>query len=1379
MPNTETFDTGKQKHANLHQTDFDQHEPQYEPQYEPDYEAHHSSTPNHHPQMPSLTATIISKRHTRQHNTIIKRLHKRNNKFDDKLTFITQNVRGLPIEDDTKLQSLIHQMETKKWAAVCIQETWRIGRDDFYINGYRVLMQGHSTKTNDKGHIKAGVCIILNPILDEAYKRAGSKLITLRSNHIHEGRFIGVHLHFKKRDNYGKTLKDTTKIVLCSIYHPINPIEHSEFGDTIHTLLTNIPSDTALLFGHDINCNVGTNNTLPTAMRQTLGPFGIENRNPKGMNFLQQLSTMEMRVANSYFLKPNYATWKNFNPHYSHYHMLDVFSISASLFKHVTDCGTCAKHGIDHTDHTATKICINIGSIAKKNNTKNNIHNGRTNWNQILRDPTTNAEFNNRLTSEYKLKTEHDGNYTTFNETILETAKATASTTTKPTVDWFEMSKDNIQPLIDRITQLRAQQRSQSNPNPDRTSRELKLCIRLKTIAIREAKSKYMSYIAEKIGTLSGDNTKAMWDAIKTCKLGHEVNYHRPTTMALTLPNGKKATNDKENMSVLLPHCEKLFNNTSNVSPNALDHIDQREVETSLDDPITWKEFTKAINGLKNNKSPGANEIPAEAFKSMDNKNRSFIYKFINDFWNGDADFDEWHTGRGVPVPKTTHPTDPNQYRIVNLMDVGSKIFSRILTTRLYTLLEKHGTKYQFGATPNSGCQDGNFTLKTLLHLRRQHNLETYVVFADLVKAFDTSNHILIAQILERYGSPTKFTNAIKRLYADLRVTLQLGKESVDIQQTVGVRQGDNLSPVIFLFVMTAFAETLDKKWTQAGLPRIEAEYTPLSTSSNAQLTGHIKPSQTSGSTTQLTQVLFLDDSGFPFNNRDDATTGTRLIRETFTNLGLTMHCGDNENKKSKTEILWIPAPSFYTASINQQTPSTTPSLEPHNNRSQSPTTNTLHLTHLAQLHENAHNPPMDNHDNIETISRRKRPTRKLTFHTMSQAQREQLYWNSPNTNRITLDHDGSFIDFTAHFKYLGSYISFDLTDDIDIANRITKANQAMAALRHIWRNPYADLRAKKQIFLAIPANLLLWGCETWALRQNHIDQLNVFWHRAIRNILGIRMQEVIDDHISNEQIRKIFHDIPDAFTVLTARSMTYLGKVARSPDSHPPKPLLTAWIKHPRPKSGVLMTNKKALVRGINTLLPIETTEEIPTKCKLTGEITTTKQHNPNGKLDNWLHIALDKQLWNWHIHKLTHPNEPTPPKPNQQRSNRHQHHQDHEENERREEPNSSTPRQDIPTNNQQQHRRTQNTPPPNDPSQNHKRNDYNINNVGHNKTDSLKALGLNAQTTASEIKHRFRQLSLIYHPDKYNDTLDISKEQATAHFQLINNAYDYLRNQ
>jgi hypothetical protein len=65
-------------------------------------------------------------------------------------------------------------------------------------------------------------------------------------------------------------------------------------------------------------------------------------------------------------------------------------------------------------------------------------------------------------------------------------------------------------------------------------------------------------------------------------------------------------------------------------------------------------------------------------------------------------------------------------------------------------------------------------------------------------------------------------------------------------------------------------------------------------------------------------------------------------------------------------------------------------------------------------------------------------------------------------------------VDFVKYFKYLGSYISFDLMDDYDIDKRIVAANKSMGSLKHFWNNPYASLRAKQHIFLAMPANQLL-----------------------------------------------------------------------------------------------------------------------------------------------------------------------------------------------------------------------------------------------------------------------------------------------------------------
>ena len=144
-------------------------------------------------------------------------------------------------------------------------------------------------------------------------------------------------------------------------------------------------------------------------------------------------------------------------------------------------------------------------------------------------------------------------------------------------------------------------------------------------------------------------------------------------------------------------------------------------------------------------------------------------------------------------------------------MDIGSNICRSLLCKSLFSIIKKHGVKYQFGSSPGVGCQDGTFPIKTLLHTRQNHDLPTYVAFVDLVKEFDTVDHTLMLHILKKYGAPMKLRSSIARMYQDLKVVLKIEKTKDTMSQIVGVRQGDCMAPVLFLFMVMAFAETLEK----------------------------------------------------------------------------------------------------------------------------------------------------------------------------------------------------------------------------------------------------------------------------------------------------------------------------------------------------------------------------------------------------------------------------------------------------------------------------------------------------------------------------------------------------------------------------------------
>ena len=94
--------------------------------------------------------------------------------------------------------------------------------------------------------------------------------------------------------------------------------------------------------------------------------------------------------------------------------------------------------------------------------------------------------------------------------------------------------------------------------------------------------------------------------------------------------------------------------------------------------------------------------------------------------------------------------------------------------------------KLQFGSTTGVGCQYDTFTIKTLIHLRKNHNLPTCVALTYLVKAFDTSNHALIITILGKYGTPPRLCSAIKRMYDKSIVNLIIGKVETSLELKSG-----------------------------------------------------------------------------------------------------------------------------------------------------------------------------------------------------------------------------------------------------------------------------------------------------------------------------------------------------------------------------------------------------------------------------------------------------------------------------------------------------------------------------------------------------------------------------------------------------------------
>jgi hypothetical protein len=247
-------------------------------------------------------------------------------------------------------------------------------------------------------------------------------------------------------------------------------------------------------------------------------------------------------------------------------------------------------------------------------------------WAAIMTNPYLNQQLNDSLSNHLP----PNPSYTTFFSMVYDTARATATKLPSPPVDWFEFSRDRLQPVLDKVIALLLELRDPNNPTPSYTKTKLALANRIRNIRVKEAKMDFNRHMADKLTSAAKTfNSNEIHKIIKATSLGNEINHSTKRPISLRLPNGKRAINDSENMSVMLPHCHRIFNNHKAVSPQALLHMKQRPIIQSLDDDFSDTEIRTALRQMKNNKAPGANGIPIEALKAMNNTNFEIVREYL------------------------------------------------------------------------------------------------------------------------------------------------------------------------------------------------------------------------------------------------------------------------------------------------------------------------------------------------------------------------------------------------------------------------------------------------------------------------------------------------------------------------------------------------------------------------------------------------------------------------------------------------------------------------------------------------------------------------------------------------------------------------------
>ena len=220
-----------------------------------------------------------------------------------------------------------------------------------------------------------------------------------------------------------------------------------------------------------------------------------------------------------------------------------------------------------------------------------------------------------------------------------------------------------------------------------------------------------------------------------------------------------------------------------------------------LDFEITMKELNDTLLTVKNNKSPGPDRIKNEMIKDGDLSFRQTMLYIFNAILKSGRYPNDWKVNYILPIHKAKDTEDPQNYRGIALSDSISKIFCKIIDTRIVNYLKENGkmSNNQNGFQKGLRTEDNIFVLKTLFDKYvTKAKSKLYIAFIDFKKFFDTINRKALFYKMLKYGICGKLYSLVKSAYdgCTYKIKTRFGLTDEFVSNT-GVKQGCVLSPTL------------------------------------------------------------------------------------------------------------------------------------------------------------------------------------------------------------------------------------------------------------------------------------------------------------------------------------------------------------------------------------------------------------------------------------------------------------------------------------------------------------------------------------------------------------------------------------------------------